>query len=326
MSAPARITDGRRQPTRDQGRLLLIADDPRLSAYAAGLEERGFVVAGAPGGAKALVALHTERPHVVVAEARLKGISAAELTRMLSDPQAATPVVLAGLDPSTPERRGEAMDAGASDYFELPSEFRLLASRAGQLVAHRLTVDRLRAEADQDFLTGLANRRRFRKALVQEVERWRRYQMPCALLMLDIDHMKRVNDTHGHPAGDRVIRFVADVLAELSRDNDTAARLGGEEFALLLAGADAERAYAAAERVRDAIAERPLPEVGRVTVSLGVAACPSHALTERELFSASDTALYRAKRAGRNQTALAASYAQAYETAPGAALPALDVS
>jgi diguanylate cyclase (GGDEF)-like protein len=315
MSATARIKDGRRPPTRDQGRLLLVADDPRVAAYAADLEERGFVVAGVAGGAKALVALQRARPHVVVADTGLKGISAVELTRMLSDPQSATPVVLAGLEPSTPERRGEAMEAGASDYFELPTEFRLLAARAGQLVAHRLTVDRLRAEADQDFLTGLANRRRFRKALGQEVERWRRYKVPCALLMLDIDHMKRVNDTHGHPAGDRVIRFIADVLAELSRDNDTAARLGGEEFALLLAGVDAEKAFAAAERVRVAVAERPLPEVGHVTVSLGVAACPSNALTERELFSASDSALYHAKRSGRNQTALAGSYVQAFESA-----------
>ncbi|HEX8353032.1 MAG TPA: diguanylate cyclase [Pyrinomonadaceae bacterium] len=326
MSATARIRDGRRPPTRDQGRLLLITDDPRLAGHAAGLEGRGFIVAGVSGGAKALVELRRARPHVVIADAGLKGISAAELTRMLSDPQSATPVVLAGLDPSTPELRAEAMEAGASDYFQLPAEFRLLAARAAQLVAHRLTVDRLRAEADQDFLTGLANRRRFRKALVQEVERWRRYQVPCALLLVDIDHMKLVNDTHGHPAGDRVIRFVADILAELSRDNDTAARLGGEEFALLLAGVGGEKAFAAAERVRAAVAEGPIPEVGGVTVSLGVAACPSNARTERDLFSASDAALYSAKHAGRNQTALAGPYAQAFESAPGAARPAADVS
>jgi diguanylate cyclase (GGDEF)-like protein len=319
MSATARLKDGRRQPTRDQGRLLLVTDDPRLSAYAAALEERGFVVAGVSGGAKALVALQRSRPHVVVADAALRGISAAELTRMLSDPQAATPVVLAGLDPATTERRGAAMDAGASDYFQMPEEFALLAARAGQLVAHRLTVDRLRSEADQDFLTGLANRRRFRKALGQEVERWRRYRMPCALLLLDIDHMKRVNDTHGHPAGDRVIRSVADVLAELSRDNDTAARLGGEEFALLLAGTDSEKAVAAAERVRSAVEERPLLEVGRVTVSLGVAACPSNALTERELFSASDSALYSAKRGGRNRAVLAGTRLQTFEEDAAAA-------
>jgi diguanylate cyclase (GGDEF)-like protein len=324
MTATARTTV-RRQPTRDQGRLLLVTDDPRLAGHVAGLEERGFVVAGVSGGAKALVALQRTRPHVVIADAALRGISAPELTRMLSDPQTAVPVVLAGLDPSTPERRGAAMDAGASDYFQLPEEFQLLAARAGQLVAHRLTVERLRAEADQDYLTGLANRRRFRKALGQEVERWRRYRMPCALLMLDIDHMKRVNDTHGHPAGDRVIRFIADVLAELSRDNDTAARLGGEEFALLLAGTDAEKAYAAAERVRLAVAERPLPEVGGVTVSLGVAACPSSALTERELFSASDAALYQAKRSGRNRTVLAGTYEPSSDAASAGAAVA-DVS
>src|SRR5215210_3969440 len=134
MTATARTT-GRRQPTRDQGRLLLVTDDPRLAGHVAGLEERGFVVAGVAGGAKALVALQRARPHVVVADAALKGISAAELTRMLSDPQTAVPVVLAGLDPSTPERRGAAMDAGASDYFQLPDEFGLFAARAGHLVA-----------------------------------------------------------------------------------------------------------------------------------------------------------------------------------------------
>ena len=319
MTATARIGERRRQPSRDQGRLLLVTDDPQLAGYAAGLEERGFVVAGVAGGAKALVALQRTRPHVVVADAGLKGISAPELTRMLADSSAAVPVVLAGLDPSTPERRGAAMDAGASDYFELPAEFRLLAARAGQLVAHMLTIDHLRAEADQDFLTGLANRRRFRKALGQEVERWRRYRVPCALLLLDIDHLKRINDTYGHPAGDRVIRSVADVLVELSRDNDTAARLGGEEFALLLAGVGNEKALAAAERVREAVAERPLAEVGRVTVSLGVAACPSNALTERELFTASDTALYSAKHGGRNRAVLAGAYVQSFGATPAAA-------
>src|SRR5215204_2369919 len=306
MTATARTTGGRRQPTRDQGRILLVTDDPQLSGYAAALEERGFVVAGVSGGAKALVALQRTRPHIVVADTGLKGISAAELTRMLSDPQAAVPVVLAGLDPSTPERRCAAMEAGASDYFQLPTEFPLLAARAGQLVAHRLTIDRLRAEADQDYLTALANRRRSRKALGQEVERWRRYHVPCALLLLDIDHMKRVNDTYGHPAGDRVIRFIADVLAELSRDNDTAARLGGEEFALLLAGVESEKALAAAERVRVAVAGRRLEEVGGgVTVSIGAASCPDNARTERELFGTSDAALYLAKQEGRNRAVLA---------------------
>jgi diguanylate cyclase (GGDEF)-like protein len=120
--------------------------------------------------------------------------------------------------------------------------------------------------------------------------------------MLDVDLMKRINDAHGHPAGDRVIRFVASALTELSRDNDTAARLGGEEFALLLAGVGGEKAFVAAERLREAVCAQPLEEVGFVSISVGVAACPAHARTERELFSASDAALYRAKREGRNRT------------------------
>src|SRR5215212_11596932 len=306
MTATARFIDGR-QPARDQGRVLLVTDDPRMSAYGAGLEERGFCVAGVAGGVKALVALQRTRPHVVVADAAVRGVSAPELARMLTDAQEPVPVILAGFDPSTPERRGAAMAAGASDYFRLPEEFQLLAARAAQLVAYRLTVDRLRPEADRDYLTGLANRRRFRKALEQEVERWRRYDIPCALLLLDIDHMKRVNDTYGHPAGDRVIRAVAEVLAELSRDNDTAARMGGEEFALLLAGVGSDKALAAAERVRFAVAERRLEELGGgvVTVSIGVAACPENARTERELFGTSDAALYLAKQEGRNRAVLA---------------------
>jgi two-component system cell cycle response regulator len=302
MTATARTIDGCRPPTRDRGRILLVSDDPSVSSYAAGLEEAGFAVVGVAGGARALVALQRARPHVVVADMNLKGIRAVEMARTLSEAQDAVPVMLVGGEAATVGRRAEAMAAGASDYFQLPAELCLLTARAHQLVAHTLTVDRLRAEADRDYLTGLANRRRFRKSLEQEVERWRRYDIPCALLLLDIDHMKRVNDSHGHPAGDRVIRAVAEVLTEFSRDNDTAARLGGEEFALLLAGVGCEKAFAAAERVRLAVAGRRLEEVGTVTVSIGVASCPENARNERELFGTSDAALYRAKQEGRNLT------------------------
>src|SRR5436305_12704796 len=122
MSATARTKDGRRAAARDQGRVLLVADDPAVGAHAQALEEGGFVVAGVAGGAKALVALQRARPHVVVADAKLKGISAKELTRMLSDPQDAIPVVLVGDERATIELRGGAMAAGASDYFQLPTE------------------------------------------------------------------------------------------------------------------------------------------------------------------------------------------------------------
>ena len=305
MTATSRTRDGRRQSAPDQGRVLLVADDPRVAAYSSALEDAGFTVAGVSGGARALVALQRARPHVVVADVGLKGIRASELARMLSEAQDAVPVVLAGIEDATQELRLEAMTSGASDYFQLPSDLPLLLARARQLVSLVLTIERLRAEADRDYLTGLANRRRFRKALGQEVERWRRYRIPCSLLMLDVDHMKRINDAHGHPAGDRVIRHVASALTELSRDNDTAARLGGEEFALLLAGLGSEKAQAAAERLRLAVCKQSLEEIGVVTISVGVASCPDNARTERELFGTSDAALYRAKQEGRNMTVVA---------------------
>jgi two-component system cell cycle response regulator len=206
------------------------------------------------------------------------------------------------------------MTSGASDYFQLPVETALLVTRTRQLVSLVLTMERLRAEADRDYLTGLANRRRFRKALGQEVERWRRYRMPCSLLMVDVDHMKRINDAHGHPAGDRVIRLVASALTELSRDNDTAARLGGEEFALLLAGVGGDKAYVAAERLRLAVCTQPLEDIGVVTISVGVASCPENARSERELFGTSDAALYRAKQEGRNTTVVASAFGPAAGT------------
>ena len=158
---------------------------------------------------------------------------------------------------------------------------------------------------DLDALTGLANRRRFRVALKQEVERWRRYRIPCALLMLDIDHLKRINDQFGHPAGDAVIRQIAQTLKEVSRDNDTAARLGGEEFALLLAGVDLQKAAVAAERLKAVLSGRRVEEVGTVTVSIGVASCPENATSERALYSASDSALYVSKNSGRDRVSVA---------------------
>ena len=301
MSATARTGEKQRARERDRGRVLVIAGEAHAPGCVAALEAAGFSVFGAGGGAAAFVALQRTRPHVVVADTGLRGIGAGDFLRALSKPEDATPVVLVGGAPSAAGRRLQSLNEGAADYVQLPAETDLLLARVAQLVASRQQLDRLRAEADLDFLTGLANRRRFRKALNQEVERWRRYRMPCALLLLDIDHMKRINDTHGHPAGDAVLRSVAHVLADFSRDNDTAARLGGEEFALLLSGVDGARAAAAAERIRAGVASAQVEGVGRATVSVGVAACPDHAESERELFSASDAALYLAKQGGRNR-------------------------
>ncbi|HLL75895.1 MAG TPA: diguanylate cyclase [Pyrinomonadaceae bacterium] len=309
MSASARATDTQKSG-RDQGRVLLVADEAALAAQRGAFERAGLSVVGVAGGVAAIVGVRRTRPHVVVADANLRGVTAAELARSLAQSPERVPLVLVGGGPSTIKARLSAVEAGAFDYFQMPADTALLIARVAQLVEMGLTIDRLRAEADRDYLTGLANRRRFRAAIGRELERWRRYRAPCALLLADIDFLKKINDAHGHSAGDTVIRHVAGVLREHSRDNDTAARLGGEEFALLLAGADEASAVAAAERLRLSVSAAPLEGIGTVTISVGVAACPAQADGERDLYVAADAALYRAKSQGRDRSVLAPPLAQ----------------
>lgn len=304
MSARAEKRNTSKTTDRSRGRVLLIADDDQ-TRFVQAVTERGINVVGVANGAAALVSLQRSRPHVVVANPSARGLKIRELAKMLAQSDEGIPLLLVGSHEATLEIRHAALLEGAFDYFELPLEFDLLIERTQQLVVLRQKIDQLRSDADLDALTGLANRRRFRVALSREVERWRRYRVPCALLMLDIDHLKRINDQFGHPAGDAVIRQIAQTLKEVSRDNDTAARLGGEEFGLLLAGVDLEKAAAAAERLRSVLSGRRVDGVGTVTVSIGVASCPENATSERALYAASDSALYVSKNSGRDRVSVA---------------------
>jgi diguanylate cyclase (GGDEF)-like protein len=290
--------------SRERGRILIITDEKELE-WCSDLESAGHEIVDIAAGAAALVSLRRSRPHLVIASVDAKGISNVELVRLLNQVDDGVPLVLYGREELTTRLRKAVFVSGAFDYFQIPDELESLILRVNQIVTLRQTMERLRSEADLDHLTGLANRRRFRVALSREVERWRRYGVPCALLLLDIDHMKAINDRFGHPTGDSVIRQIASVLTKVLRDNDTAARLGGEEFALLLASIDGEKAAAAAERLRGILAEQSIPDVGNFTVSIGVAGCPAHAGSERALYTASDQALYVAKNEGRNRVAVA---------------------
>lgn len=161
-------------------------------------------------------------------------------------------------------------------------------------------------QAVTDELTGLANHGRFQELLNSEIEQVRRYHHPLGLIMLDIDDFKAVNDTYGHQQGDGVLRHVARVLRENSRDADSPARYGGEELSLILPHTDLEGAYAIAERIRIAVEGLRVPRVDgtgvlRITASLGVAA--STAGHKDELIADADAALYEAKRTGKNRTA-----------------------
>ncbi len=292
------------RPGRDEGRVLLITDEA-ASPLETSLEYAGLEVVGVSAGAAALVSLRRYRPHLVVASSAIKGLSINDLARTLAQAEDSLPLIVVGREPSTVKLREAVIAVGAFDYFQLPEERELLVLRVNQLVRLRQSVDQLRAEADLDHLTGLANRRRFRVALQRELERWRRYRAPCALLMLDIDHMKAINDEYGHPFGDVVLRYIANKLTLVSRDTDTAARLGGEEFALLLGSTDGAKAELAARRLLQILSDEAIEGVRKVTVSIGLAACPAHADSERALYAASDAALYVAKNEGRNRVSVA---------------------
>ena len=159
-------------------------------------------------------------------------------------------------------------------------------------------------QARIDDLTGLENRRAVEEKLRTELARAERYKGELCLVFVDLDNFKDVNDGHGHPFGDLVLYAVAETLAETMRDVDTAGRWGGEEFALVLPGTDADGGAAVAERARRAIASREIltPEGERVSLSasFGVAAFPGSADVET-LIAAADEALYRAKRSGKDR-------------------------
>jgi diguanylate cyclase (GGDEF)-like protein len=179
------------------------------------------------------------------------------------------------------------------------------AAHAAMALSNARLVSRLERQAAEDPLTGLANQRAFRHACAAELSRMGRVGGQASIVMLDLDKFKAINDIHGHPYGDQVLIDVARALRESIRDHDVAARMGGEEFAILLPDTDAAGALEIAERTRDAISRIRGAHV-TLSCSAGVA---SGSLTEGSpagLLELADAALYQAKRLGRDRTVMSA--------------------
>lgn len=215
------------------------------------------------------------------------------------------PVALAGPD-------------AASDGLRLDQALSLLAQAGWQPPPHvarhsqawlQTVIDGLCDLSSRDALTGLANRRQFEAAIAREIDRVARVGEPALLLLADIDHFKKVNDTHGHAAGDVVIQAVASCLQDCVRPMDLVARVGGEEFAIILPNCPPAFGQTVAERIRLKVAHRPVAIVGgqqlHVTVSIGGAFAPQWVRSLTALWSErADQQLYRAKAEGRNRTCL----------------------
>jgi diguanylate cyclase (GGDEF)-like protein len=178
------------------------------------------------------------------------------------------------------------------------------------IVQWRDREEKLKELCKTDYLTGVHNRRSFMDRAETEILRARRFGGPLSVVMLDVDHFKRVNDNYGHGTGDAVLKIVANILVGEVRRHDVIARYGGEEFALLLAETNEEQAHIMAERCREKIESARFVAGGqaiRITASVGIAAYPCKSV-ERidQLIDMADEALYRAKESGRNQVVIAA--------------------
>ena len=224
-----------------------------------------------------------------------------------------------------------ALDLGVNDHLVRPVDKTELAIRVRTQVSRKRAIDRLAADVEQtlamavtDPLSGLRNRRYLETHLASELQQAADAGLPLALMLVDIDHFKRINDLHGHDAGDGVIRDVARRLRSHTRSLDLACRFGGEEFVMLMPETDLERAAGIAERLRKVIETEPfrLPSADEmlVTVSIGVAAYQGRGDSGTAMLKRADQALYRAKAEGRNRIALDAGASQAGE---GAAIPSL---
>ncbi|HKX41377.1 MAG TPA: GGDEF domain-containing protein [Burkholderiaceae bacterium] len=229
----------------------------------------------------------------------------------------ATPLALLGLVFAVRALAGLIAPAVAARPLHEPNAFNsgivfafMVVGLMINLVLALMVVGRLVAQlqhlSERDALTGLLNRRALAPLLQREVGRLRRYGETYSLLMIDVDHFKNINDQHGHAAGDAALRKLADVLRGAAREVDHVARLGGEEFCILLPHADLDGAMHLAERVHVAVCDTAWDEFDRpVTISVGVAVAQSPDEPPQAVLARADQALYRAKQAGRNQIVLA---------------------
>jgi two-component system cell cycle response regulator len=230
-----------------------------------------------------------------------------------SDSAHETPLLLVA-DGSDKERLLRGFDLGASDWVIRPVDPNELRARARNQIRRKFYQDRLRADVGSalemaltDPLTGLYNQRYLRRHLGSLMSGHHPAQL--AILIIDVDHFKTVNDRYGHPAGDRALKLIAETLRTNTRVFDTLVRYGGEEFIIVMPGAGEEEAFAAAERLRAAVESASFRPSGReraaLTISIGAGCSGIHADSSDLLLQVADSALYAAKQLGRNRVEMA---------------------
>ena len=292
--------------------VLVVDDSPLMHRLLAGhLAEEGCAVRGALNPDDAFEQARATPPDLILLDLVMGGGCGYELLRRLKgEPRTAdVPVIVVS---GTSDVRGKvrAFDLGAIDYVVKPFDRAELRARVRSALRLKRYHDLLANRSNIDALTGLYNRAHLERRLDEEIAGAKRYRRRFGLILLDVDHFKEVNDTYGHPCGDRVLSSISEVLTTSLRSGDAACRFGGEEFALLLVESGREEAATVALRVRERVAALQVMAAGiplSRTVSLGAATSddfPPTSLTRESIIEAADRALYAAKRAGRNRFCL----------------------
>lgn len=282
------------------------------------LTAEGYNVRFARNGQEALRTVSDIKPDVIVLDVMLPKMDGYDVCRELksSEEYKYIPIILATALRGNEERiRG--IESGADDFISKPYNkvelttrikslvrigtlYRALAEKVEELETAKKKLNRL---AVTDGLTDIFNYRAFQHRLHLEIQRSKRFSLPLSLLMIDIDHFKRYNDTFGHPAGDKLLREFAEILRTHIREVDCPARYGGEEFVLILPGTTKQSARIVAEKLRTLVEETDFSGT-HITVSIGIASFPEDTDVKDTLITLADQALYRAKEEGRNRTIL----------------------
>jgi diguanylate cyclase (GGDEF)-like protein len=316
VDSPAPVSPA--APPADAARRILIIDDDRTvcQVLAKMVEESGHQPVVAASWSDALRLYREAKPDLVLLDVMMPTIDGYKMAGIFRREQATfVPIILlTALDDLESKRRG--MAAGADDFLTKPVTQLELQIRVSSLLRIKALADELeraKRELEQlavtDQLTSLPNRRHLNIELEREFNRSKRYGHPLSVLMLDIDHFKKVNDNYGHQIGDRVLMLAGEVLRQSVRNTDICGRFGGEEFMVLAPETGYETVEVVAERIRQNLKDRTSAaggEIPPVTISIGVATTEHpETATADGLVRLADQALYRAKHQGRDRVVLA---------------------
>ncbi|MFZ5515097.1 MAG: diguanylate cyclase [Candidatus Zhuqueibacterota bacterium] len=288
------------------------------------LEAAGYKVILAQDGVEALQRVEEESPDLILLDIMMPKMNGYQVCRRMknSDKTRFIPVIMVtALNELEDKLKG--IESGADDFLCKPFNKLELLARVKSLLRIKhlhdelelkikeleLAQEKLRQLAITDGLTGLYNYRYFKEQLFHEITRAKRHNIDVSIAMIDIDYFKNYNDTHGHPAGDLVLKKIASLLHSNIRKIDVAARYGGEEFALILVETRKDAAGIVADKIRNLIGQHRFnfedtQPNGKLTISMGVATFPEDATMPDTLVTVADKRLYRAKKNGRNQVVL----------------------